>query len=279
MKTTTKGNSTSAPSIQEELNKKFNTYISIQKNISSYLSSQQLQNYLKARYQMNMILQMNAIKMYQVYQMYLAQNKILRPEIKLDKNSPSYIPSSIVEGAPEPPKCEIINEQPQIEQNIIDINALCEYSNTNPDSINNSQEENKENIEIENKSMPVIVDNVPKKKEKIYYICNLCQRKFKTQNAFNSHMNTHNFQCGYCNKLYSEKRILEQHINENHSNSYVCSIDKKKFKTASALENHTRAKHQKGKGLNQHNKKLNDENKRAKVKIDDESIIQVALRK
>ena len=101
MKTTTKGNSTSAPSIQEELNKKFNTYISIQKNISSYLSSQQFQNYLKARYQMNMILQMNAIKMYQVYQMYLAHNKILRPEIKLDKNSPSYIPSSIVEGAPE----------------------------------------------------------------------------------------------------------------------------------------------------------------------------------
>lgn len=32
-----KGNSTSAPSIQEELNKTFNTYLLIQKNISSYL--------------------------------------------------------------------------------------------------------------------------------------------------------------------------------------------------------------------------------------------------
>ena len=275
-----KGNSTSAPSIQEELNKKFNTYLLIQKNISSYLSSQHFQNYLKARYQMSMILQMNAIKMYQVYQMYLAKNKIIHPQIKLDKNAPSYIPSSVVEGAPEPPKCQINGEQPQIEENFIDINALCDYSNINQD-INQSikKEENKVPIEKENNLIPIIVENVPKKKEKVYYICNLCQRKFNTQNAFNSHMNTHNFQCGYCNKLFSEHRTLEQHINEKHSDSYVCSIDRRQFKTASALKNHMRAKHQKGKELIQQKKKTNNDNKKAKVKISDESIIQVALKK
>lgn len=40
-----------------------------------------------------------------------------------------------------------------------------------------------------------------------------------------------------------------------------------------------RAKHQKGKELIQQKKKTNNDNKKAKVKISDESIIQVALKK
>ena len=38
-----------------------------------------------------------------------------------------------MEGAPEPPKCEIINEQPQIEQNIIDINLNATVGNNDYD--------------------------------------------------------------------------------------------------------------------------------------------------
>ena len=282
MKATIKDNSTSAPSIQEELNKKFNAYLSIQRNISSYLSSLHFQNYLRTKYQMNMIMQMNAFKMHQVYQMYLEQNKILLPQTKLDKDSPCFIPPSVFEGAPEPPKCEVIEEKSQNEQSIIDTNSLCEHSNINPDNNNiiikeypekEKEEEKKENIEIEENSIPVIVV----KKQRKNYKCNQCQRNFKTQNAFNSHMNTHNFQCSYCQKLYSEKRILEQHINEKHNNSFVCSIDGKQFKSAAALENHFIAKHQQKKVINQQKKKNNKEKKKTKAKLDDEGIIQAAL--
>lgn len=278
MKASIKVNSKSAPSIQEELNKKFITYLANLKNNNYYLSSLHFQNYLRTNYQINMIMQMNAIKMYQVYQMYLEQNKILHPRFKLDKNSPCFLPPSVFGGAPEPPKCDIIEREFQSEQNNNDINLINESPNINPDNNNKMSNDNLEKeedknqsieVEVEDSSIPVII----RKKQKKYYKCNQCQRSFKTQNALNSHMNTHDFQCGYCNKLFSKKRILEQHINEKHSNSFVCSIDGKHFKSSDALENHFIAKHWE-KAINQQN---NKEKKKTKVKLDDEGIIQAAL--
>ena len=222
-------------------------------------------------------MKMNAMKMYQVYQMYLAQNKIINKHTQLEPTSPSFIPSSIVQEAPEPPKCDLVENQEPNEQTIIDINSPCEYTNRNLENVINI-----------NNEYSIQDDSVEKKKEDSSlivmsslnnYKCTLCKKQLNTQEAFNKHMNKHNFRCGSCGLFFISKEKVKKHLIKKHTDSFVCEIDGKHFGSASGLESHLKAKHPNHNTISINNNKSNKENKKGKEKINDESIIKAALKK
>lgn len=55
--------------------------------------------------------------------------------------------------------------------------------------------------------------------EKCFVICEICNEKFKTHSDLMCHQNLHNkksFTCQYCEKQYTYKKALRQHLVKIH---------------------------------------------------------------
>ena len=77
------------------------------------------------------------------------------------------------------------------------------------------------------------------------YYCELCNIPFVSYKRYTKHVQSHNFQCNICGKLFDTKSVLLKHESECHNlpammGKYKCNHCDKSYYTLRALERHAR---------------------------------------
>ncbi|XP_063790784.1 transcription factor E4F1 isoform X3 [Pseudophryne corroboree] len=123
----------------------------------------------------------------------------------------------------------------------------------NEDSMVGDQRSEIQEFEVEWQESPV--DLAPNEEvalvkvvvdDKVRYICQLCEKTFKTSNILKAHMLTHSnkkdYECKLCGNAFRTKGSLIRH-NRRHTDErpYVCSKCGKSFRESGALSRHMRS--------------------------------------